>query len=154
MQQFRQCVASAGSEKDFVSRCIPEINVATDARTKCAVEAGRDAQKLRACVMGEIPGGQALLKLAACTKAAGKDPAKLAACGADELGSIPSAIADCFTAIGLSSAQLQDCLNKADGRFAAAEKSCAVAPKELPVIRWFFSCAHAQTTSFLATPRI
>jgi hypothetical protein len=127
MQQFRQCVAVAGSEKEFVSHCIPEINVATEVRAKCVMEASRDPQKLKACVMREVPGGEDILKLATCTKDAGKDPVKLASCGAGQMGSIPSAIAACFTASSSSSTQIQECLNKADGRFAAAEKLRACA---------------------------
>ena len=63
-----------------------------------------------------------MLRLADCARDAGKDSAKLSGCIAGEVGSIPAAIAACLASAGSSTAHIQDCLAKTDGRFADAQK--------------------------------
>jgi len=143
----RQCVGGAPLQEGLRQRCIPEIKC----RSRCPLEVcrrcGRVA-KAESVRMQEVPGGRTI-SLATCTKEAGRDPAKLAGL---RMGNIPSAITVCFTASGSSSAQIQDGLNKADGRFARLKKAARLRQGR-GRRSGRSSCAHARTIFIPATPQ-
>lgn len=135
MQKFQNCTVGITSQEQFVRQCLPEIEIRTDVRAKCALEAGTDPVKLKRCAVQQISGGQELLQIADCAKAAGNDPIKLSACVAPETGSVGGALGACLATGKKSATSFEECLGKTDSRFAAVNelRTCAKGVTKDPI---------------------